>query len=140
VLRSFGVFATIAGMLTVPFWAKRIKDPMGALNGGYWVITALSVVGLAIACYAMLDDVWYWYFYCGLVGIATGIAFVYITQYYTAGSWRPVQEIARASRTGAATNIIIGTAVGFETTAVSALTVGGRTRGFVRPRPAGRTG
>ncbi|MBE0611968.1 MAG: V-type H(+)-translocating pyrophosphatase [Dehalococcoidia bacterium] len=124
VLRSFGVFATIAGMLTVPFWAKRIKDPMGALNGGYWVITALSVVGLAIACYAMLDDVWYWYFYCGLVGIATGIAFVYITQYYTAGSWRPVQEIARASRTGAATNIIIGTAVGFETTAVSALTVG----------------
>jgi H(+)-translocating pyrophosphatase len=124
VLRSFGVFATIAGMLTVPFWAKRIKEPMGALNGGYWVITALSVVGLAIACYAMLGDVWYWYFSCGLVGIATGIAFVYITQYYTAGSWRPVQEIARASRTGAATNIIIGTAVGFETTAVSAITVG----------------
>ena len=36
----------------------------------------------------------------------TGIAFVYITQYYTAGSWRPVQEIANASRTGPATNII----------------------------------
>ena len=124
VLRSFGVFATIAGMTTVPFWAQRIKDPMGALNGGYWVITALSVAGLAIACYAMLDDVWYWFFFCGLVGIATGIAFVYITQYYTAGSWRPVQEIAEASRTGAATNMIIGTAVGFETTAVSAITVG----------------
>ncbi len=124
VLRSFGVFATILGMFTVPFWAKRIKDPMGALNGGYWVITALSVIGLAIATYAMLDKAWYWFFFCGIVGIATGIAFVYITQYYTAGAWRPVQEIANASRTGAATNMIIGTAVGFETTAVTAITVG----------------
>ena len=121
VLRSFGVFATIIGMLTVPFWAKRIKDPMGALNGGYWVITALSVGGLAICTYAMLDSgSWFWFFLCGVVGILTGIAFVYITQYYTAGAWRPVQEIARASKTGAATNMIIGTAVGFETTAVTA--------------------
>jgi K(+)-stimulated pyrophosphate-energized sodium pump len=124
VLRSFGVFATIIGMLTVPFWAKRIKDPMGALNGGYWVITALSVIGLAVATYAMLEDAWAWFFACGIVGIITGIAFVYITQYYTSGAWRPVQEIARASKTGAATNMIIGTAVGFETTAVTAITVG----------------
>ncbi len=124
VLRSFGVFATIVGMLTVPFWSKRIKDPMGALNGGYWVITLLSIAGLAITTRAMLEDEWYWFFFCGLVGIATGIAFVYITQYYTSGAWRPVQEIARASKTGSATNMIIGTAVGFETTAVTAITVG----------------
>ncbi len=124
VLRSFGVFATIIGMLTVPFWAKRVSDPMGALNGGYWTITVISIGFLAICTKAMLGDVWYWFFFCGLVGIATGIAFVYITQYYTAGAWRPVQEIASASRTGPATNIIIGTAVGFETTAVTALTVG----------------
>ncbi|MEP6872677.1 MAG: sodium/proton-translocating pyrophosphatase, partial [Anaerolineaceae bacterium] len=125
VLRSFGVFATIIGMMTVPFWAKRIKDPMGALNGGYWVITFLSICGLALATYTMMDSgSWVWFFLCGVVGIATGIAFVYITQYYTAGAWRPVQEIARASKTGAATNMIIGTAVGFETTAVTAITVG----------------
>jgi len=124
VLRSFGVFATILGMVTIPFWSSRIKDPMGALNGGYWTITVLSIAALAFTTWAMLDDVWYWFFFCGLVGIIVGIAFVYITQYYTAGSWRPVQEIAQASRTGSATNIIIGTAVGFETTAVTAVTVG----------------
>jgi len=124
VLRSFGVFATILGMLTVPFWSKRISDPMGALNGGYWTITVLSVGGLAAATIAMLGDVWYWFFLCGMVGIVVGIAFVYITQYYTAGAWRPVQEIANASKTGSATNMIIGTAVGFETTAVTAITVG----------------
>ncbi|MCK9517944.1 MAG: V-type H(+)-translocating pyrophosphatase [Dehalococcoidia bacterium] len=124
VLRSFGVFATIIGMFTVPFWASRIKDPMGALNGAYWTITLLSIVGLVITTTAMLGDEWHWFFFCGMVGIAVGTAFVYITQYYTAGSWRPVQEIAQASRTGSATNIIVGTAVGFETTAVTAITVG----------------
>ena len=124
VLRSFGVFATIIGMMTVPFWAKRISDPMGALNGGYWTITVLSIVGLGIGTNAMLDDVWYWFFFCGLVGIATGIALRLHHPVLHAGAWRPVQEIARASRTGSATNMIIGTAVGFETTAVTAITVG----------------
>jgi len=125
VLRSFGILATMAGLISVPFFAAREpKNPMQPLNGGYYVVSALSVVGLLITTMVMLGDAWHWFFFCGLVGIATGIAFVYITQYYTSGSWRPVQEIANASRTGPATNIVIGTAVGFETTAVTAIAIG----------------
>src|SRR5579884_64121 len=126
VLRSFGIIATIVGLLSVPYFTREDgnQDPMQPLNGGYYVCSALSVVGLIIATAAMLGSQWYWFCFCGLVGIATGIAFVYITQYYTAGAWRPVQEIASASRTGPATNMIIGTAVGFETTAVTAIVIG----------------
>jgi K(+)-stimulated pyrophosphate-energized sodium pump len=128
VLRSFGIIATMAGLISVPFFASSDphskQDPMQPLNYGYYIVSILSVVGLFITTIVMLGDEWYWFFFCGLTGIATGIAFVYITQYYTAGSWRPVQEIADASRTGPATNAIIGTAVGYETTAMTAISIG----------------
>jgi K(+)-stimulated pyrophosphate-energized sodium pump len=124
VLRSFGIIATIVGLLSVPLFARPGRDAMSALNGGYYVVSILSVVGLYIATNAMMGTAWQWFFACGLVGIAVGIAFVYITQYYTAGSWRPVQEIARACMTGPATTVITGTAVGFETTAATALCIG----------------
>jgi len=100
VLRSFGIIATIVGLLSVPIFVRPGKDAMSALNGGYYVVSILSVLGLAFVTNSMMGQYWLPFFICGIVGIAVGIAFVYITQYYTAGSWRPVQEIARACMTG----------------------------------------
>ena len=124
VIRAFGLIATGIGVMTVPFFTKEKQDPMTPLNYGYYVITALSIAFMALVTKIMMGDQWHWFFFCGVVGIATSVVFVYITQYYTAGRWRPVKEIVEASRTGPATNIIIGTAVGFETTLVTALAIG----------------
>jgi K(+)-stimulated pyrophosphate-energized sodium pump len=124
VIRALGLVATGIGVLTVPFFTREKQDPMTPLNYGYYVITALSVLFMFGATKLMMGSHWYWFFAAGVVGIGTSIIFVYITQYYTSGSYRPVKEIVSASRTGPATNIIEGTAVGFETTFTTAVAIG----------------
>jgi K(+)-stimulated pyrophosphate-energized sodium pump len=96
---------------------------MDELNKGFYVTAAMAVVGLIIATNWILPFGRIEYLLCGLVGIATSFVFVWLTQYYTSGRYRPVKEIMEASRTGPATNIISGISVGFETTGGAALTI-----------------
>ncbi|MGH2457773.1 MAG: sodium-translocating pyrophosphatase [Chloroflexota bacterium] len=98
-----------------------IENPMAALNRGFYASAILSAILIVIVTTLMLHSVWL--VAAGLVGIGTSVAFVFITQYYTSGSGRPVQEIARASLTGPATNAISGIAVGFETTGSTAIVI-----------------
>jgi K(+)-stimulated pyrophosphate-energized sodium pump len=130
VARAFGILASIIGIFFVSM--KEDGDPMAALNRGYYVATVLAAGGFAGACYWLLrlkdsPDSWLWFFGCGLVGIATATAFVYITQYYTEYKYRPVKSIAEASQTGPATNIIAGISVGLECTAIPVIVIGAAT-------------
>jgi len=66
---------------------------------------------------------WVWYGLAGCVGILLSVAFVFITQYYTAGTWRPVREIAESSLTGPATTILSGVTIGFECVVMPVLAI-----------------
>ena len=41
-----------------------------------------------------------------MIGVATSIGFVVVTEYYTEHRYRPVRDIAQQSVTGPATNVI----------------------------------
>ncbi|MBU6287267.1 MAG: sodium-translocating pyrophosphatase [Chloroflexi bacterium] len=125
VVRAFGLLASIVGIFSIRTGGVVNTDggrsAQAALDVGYWVTAGLSVVGMYIATVAMFGTTTL--FWAGLVGILTSVVFVYITQYYTAGSWRPVQLIADASRTGPATNIIAGFAIALENTAAPTIAI-----------------
>ena len=131
VARAFGLIASIIGVVIVK--TEERGDPMAALNRGYYATSALAIVGFFIATKWLLsvdaathpgaETAWFYFFLCGVIGIAMAQAFVYITQYYTEYKYRPVRAIADASRTGPATNIIAGMAVGLECTAIPVVVI-----------------
>ena len=122
VARSFGIFASLAGVMLVRL-TKEDKDPMSGINFGYYITCVLAGMFFLVATYYMFDEGWQYFFAAGLVGIVLSIVIVYITQYYTSGSWRPVKEIAQASTTGPATNIITGLSIAMETTAAPVIAI-----------------
>src|SRR5438105_3938163 len=120
VVRSVGIIASMVGIMAVA--VGDVRDPQRKLDQGYWAMTVIAAIGIIATVWIMLDGN-YWFALAGLTGLMTSVAFGYITQYYTAGSWRPSQELARASLTGPATNIISGFSVGLESTGVTAIII-----------------
>ncbi len=128
VARAFGIVASIVGIVSVKL-KNESEDPMVALNRGYFFASFLAMIAFGAAAYWLLGsseapDAWWHFLLCGIVGVVTSVLFVFITQYYTEYRYRPVKEIAEASTTGPATNIISGVAVGFESTALPVIVMG----------------
>jgi H(+)-translocating pyrophosphatase len=129
VARAFGIIASIVGIISVRMDREEKIDPMTALNRGYYVAVVLALAAFGGATYWLLriptaPNAWWHFFLAGILGVATSVAFVYITQYYTEHKYRPVKSIAEASQTGPATNVIAGISVGLECTAIPVIVMG----------------
>ncbi len=74
----------------------------------------------------VIDEVMYsstGVYFCFLSGLVAGLAVGLLTEYYTSGDYKPVQEIAKSCETGAATNIIFGLALGYKSTVLPYLAI-----------------
>lgn len=118
-LSAFGLLASIIGIWAIELLASR--PPVQALQTGLLIATLsfLAAAWFVVDWLGMPVNV-YWVVLCGSIG---GIIIGVVTEYYTERS--PVQRIAEAGKTGAATVIIKGLSVGMESMVIPVLTLAG---------------
>ena len=110
---AYGAISSIIGILFVFLSSKLNVHPQKALNIGTIIANILTVAFSFYLSKAVLNN------FKGalsvIIGIITGLAIGFITQYYTAA--KPVRTIAKsAAEGGAATTILTGMAVGMQST------------------------
>jgi K(+)-stimulated pyrophosphate-energized sodium pump len=141
IVPMIGVITAVIGIFVVSP-RKGDRSGMTAINRGFFVSAVISAIGVAIATFTFLpahfsdlkgitDPAIAAYsgsprwiaFGAVLIGVALASAIQLLTGYFTEMNRRPVQDIANASETGAATVILSGTSSGMESGAYAALLI-----------------
>ena len=124
--RGVGVVASIIGTYVVKT-TETERNAMKAMNRGFYLSAVIAVVGTLLIAFIYPNPntggVDFRPFLAILSGVILAIALDRLTEYFTSTHFAPVQETARSSQTGSATNILSGLALGYESSVYAALVI-----------------
>jgi K(+)-stimulated pyrophosphate-energized sodium pump len=122
-LGGVSILASVVGTFFVR--VGRGGSIMNALYKAVIASTVLSALGFIPVTLAYDTDKYSFgdLYAAAIVGLIVTFLLVAITEYYTGTRWNPVKSISSASRTGHATNIIEGLAVGMQATTAPVIVI-----------------
>lgn len=121
IIAAGGILASIIGTFFVRTDEK--SNPLKALNAGTISSAIILVIVAYLAVRYILPADMFNVFWALVAGLIAGTVIGFVTQYYTAAEFKPVQGIAKSAQTGPATVIISGLGVGMLSTAIPILVI-----------------
>ena len=120
IIRAIGVISSILGTFTVPIWEKfpikwlRAHDAEEAMFRSYEVSSFNTILWSFLLAVFYAND---WRMaMLTTIGVGLAVAFNPLTSYFTSTKKKPVKDIVKSTKTGAATTILSGLSVGMEST------------------------
>jgi K(+)-stimulated pyrophosphate-energized sodium pump len=111
IIPAFGIVASVVGVYLVRA-IGRDRTAMAPINRGYWSAALLTVVAaFFVAQYYVHNLKLFWAVFTGVI---LSLALSQITEHFTSTERNPVREIAESARTGPATTVLSGIAIGLE--------------------------
>ena len=117
ILIMVGLIASIIGIMAINILKDR--DPQSALNYSTYLSGIIFIIASFFITKSLLGNIGS--FWAILAGMISGLLIGKESEYYTSG--KPVQDVAKSSESGAATTIITGLAVGFESAVLPMITI-----------------
>ncbi|MCK4327493.1 MAG: sodium-translocating pyrophosphatase [Candidatus Diapherotrites archaeon] len=122
-IAACGILASVVATKFVKLKKGGMAALLSALRKGTIGAAVLMLVFVYAALQLLAPDMAIQLFVPVLMGLIAGTIIGFGTEYYTSEQYKKTQEIADASLTGAATNIMFGLAVGMASTAIPVIAI-----------------